>query len=73
MNNNLKYISVDTGKSYTKCAWFENNQPISKAITARSFKSTVNQTKPTNITGIDTLIIYQGKAYNVKSALERVI
>jgi len=65
MKNDIKYISVDTGKSHTKYAWFKNNKPETKNIESAKFKSVVNETTFDELTNQDTLITYDSKVYDV--------
>lgn len=63
-NENI-YISVDTGKSHTKYAWFSSNKLDSKDIHADKFKSVVSETIPNSLNSCDTLTVYDGVTYDV--------
>jgi len=65
MKNEIKYISVDTGKSHTKYAWFEGSVLDVKNIKADSFKSVISEIAPDELTRRETLITYDNKTYDV--------
>jgi len=68
--NNIIYLSVDSGKSHTKMAWYEGNDREAK-IKSRAFPTMIEEVSQPNsfLTG-GTLVEYQGKFYEVGGASE---
>lgn len=67
--NKIINLSVDSGKSHTKMAWYDNND--SKAnIMSDAFPTMVEMTQPAGFLTGGTLVEYQGKCYEVGGTSE---
>ena len=73
MEKQIKYIAVDSGKSNTKYAWFDENKPSKKNISANNFKSVVVEAVLDGVSATDNLLVYRGIAYDVGGADERAL
>jgi len=71
--NETKYIAVDSGKSNTKYAWFEENKPSKKNIKADSFRSIVSEVTIDGVSTTNNLLIHRGIAYDVGGTDERAL
>jgi len=64
MNKEMIYIAVDSGKSHTKVAWYERNNPKNLMMTD-VFRTTATSIKPSDFFNAGTVIKYDGCYYDV--------
>jgi len=64
VNKEMIYIAIDSGKSHTKVAWYERNNPKNLIITD-AFRTAATSIKPSDFFNSGTVIKYDGCYYDV--------
>ena len=66
-------ISIDTGKSNTKFAWFHQNEPHLDNIKLDAFRTVVKQVNPVEVLSTDHLVYFEDSYYDIGGTDERVL